>query len=57
MVQRMVPPAEAYDDKTYETENVFIFYNSFRPIKGSFEIVRDHIVALIKKFSDSKSIE
>ena len=39
--------AAAYAEGGYEVSNAFIFYNSFRPRIGAFEMVRDKAVELV----------
>jgi hypothetical protein len=42
-----LPTAEAYDEGGYETDSAFVYYNSFRPRKGTFEAVRDRLAEMI----------
>lgn len=42
-----LPTPEAYDEGGYEVERAFIYYNSFRPRKEAFEIVRDTAIRML----------
>ena len=42
-----LPTAEAYDEGGYETDTAFVYYDSFRPKRGTFEAVRDRLAEMI----------
>ena len=42
-----LPTAEAYDEGGYETDTAFVYYDSYRPKRGTFEAVRDRLAEMI----------
>ena len=42
-----LPTPAAYDEGGYEVCSAFIYYGSFRPKPGAFEMVRDRAVGLV----------
>ena len=50
-----LPTAEAYDEGGYETDLAFVFYNSFRPKRGTFEMIGDRLAESIQRALSGES--
>ena len=42
-------PSAAYDEGGYEVESAFVFYEGLPVVRGEFERLRDHVVALAQR--------